>query len=123
MVFGKTNFNPISDFIKEIPRELCDYEDKTVRKATENEMLALGRKSYINRGSMQSYGTQSPFETPKKPDVTKYNVGDIVEHNVFGMGNVISAKSMGNDTLLEIEFEKVGTRKIMANFAKMKKLS
>ena len=122
MVFGKTNFNPISSFIKEIPAELCDFEDKTYRKSTENENQTFGRANpRINRGGNFSTPKPTPF-TPKAAPAT-YSAGDLVEHNVFGMGTVISAKSMGNDSLLEISFEKVGTRKIMANFAKMKKLS
>ncbi len=121
MVFGKTSFNPISDFVKEIPMELCDYEDKTIRKATVSEMESFTRKKAgINRGS--TAGRISSPAAKKTPSV-KYNAGDMVEHNVFGMGTILSSKPMGNDSLLEIEFEKVGTRKIMANFAKMKKLS
>jgi len=45
-----------------------------------------------------------------------------VKHNIFGEGTVLSVKNMANDALLEIAFEKVGTKKIMANFAKMQKL-
>ena len=42
--------------------------------------------------------------------------------NIFGEGTIISTKPMANDTLLEIAFEKVGTKKIMANYAKIKKI-
>jgi DNA helicase-2/ATP-dependent DNA helicase PcrA len=45
-----------------------------------------------------------------------------VLHIIFGEGTVISAQETGGDSLLEIAFEKVGTKKIMANFAKLKKL-
>ena len=51
-----------------------------------------------------------------------YNVGETVEHNVFGVGMILSAQRMGNDTMLEIAFDKVGTKTIMANFSRMKKL-
>ena len=47
--------------------------------------------------------------------------GDRVSHKVFGQGMVLSATPMGNDTLVEIAFEKAGTKKIMANFARLKK--
>lgn len=56
-----------------------------------------------------------------KANVT-YTAGERVQHNIFGEGTIISAKSMANDTLLEIAFEKVGTKKIMANYAKIKKI-
>ena len=49
-------------------------------------------------------------------------MGDTVLHKVFGKGLVMSAEKMGNDTLLEIAFDKAGTKKLMANFCKMEKL-
>ena len=51
-----------------------------------------------------------------------YSIGDTVKHKAFGTGVVLNAKPMGNDTLLEIAFEKAGTKKVMANFAKLTKV-
>ena len=51
-----------------------------------------------------------------------YSIGDTVKHKAFGTGVVLDAKPMGNDTLLEIAFEKAGTKKVMANFAKLTKV-
>ena len=45
-----------------------------------------------------------------------------MHHNVFGDGTVIKAVPMSNDTMLEISFDDVGTKKIMATFAKIKKI-
>ena len=50
-----------------------------------------------------------------------YSVGEKVNHEKFGTGIVLSVKPMGNDALLEIAFDEVGTKKIMSNFAMMKK--
>ena len=44
-------------------------------------------------------------------------------HKVFGKGMVLTATPMGNDTMLEIAFDKVGTKTLMANFARMEILS
>ena len=52
-----------------------------------------------------------------------YAPGDRVSHKVFGEGMVLSITPMGNDSLLEISFDRVGTKKLMSNFAKLKKLS
>ena len=43
----------------------------------------------------------------------------MVSHKTFGQGMIISAKPMGNDCLLEIAFDSVGTKKLMAGFAKL----
>ena len=50
------------------------------------------------------------------------SVGDQVLHPTFGPGLVLSAKPLGNDTLLEIAFDAAGTKKLMANFAKLEKI-
>lgn len=46
----------------------------------------------------------------------------MVKHKVFGEGMVVKTERMGNDTMLEIAFDKVGTKILMANFAKLVKL-
>ena len=51
-----------------------------------------------------------------------FAVGDRVNHNKFGEGTVLSASPIGNDTLIEISFDTVGTKKLMANFAKITKI-
>ena len=51
-----------------------------------------------------------------------FRVGERVRHKIFGDGMVLNATPMSNDTMLEIAFDKVGTKKIMANFARIKHL-
>ena len=51
-----------------------------------------------------------------------YAQGDRIHHNIFGDGTILTVREMANDALLEIEFDKVGKKKLMANFAKIKKL-
>lgn len=71
--------------------------------------------------------------TPKSPSVTakpaskrsapaeSFDKGDRVRHTNFGAGTVLSVKQMGGDVLYEVEFDKVGTKKLMASFARLKK--
>ena len=65
--------------------------------------------------------TKSSFTSGSKPQAnsTVYLVGQTVIHKTFGKGMIISVTPMGNDSLLEIAFENVGTKKIMAGFAKL----
>ena len=51
-----------------------------------------------------------------------YRVGDTVSHKTFGTGMIVSATQMANDTLLEVAFDKVGTKKLFANFAHLTKM-
>ena len=59
--------------------------------------------------------------TPPSGGMT-FTVGERVSHKIFGAGTVLSQQPMGGDTLVEISFDRVGTKKIMANFAKLSKL-
>ena len=115
MLFGSSMRNRLSRFIEEIPDELVTHTQTN---------------SYKPAASLDSYTKKSgtPVSVPsfsvgaKKPVPSEtYGAGETVIHNVFGSGLVISAQPMGNDTLLEIAFDKVGTKKIMANFAKLEK--
>lgn len=54
---------------------------------------------------------------------TRWKAGDAVLHNTFGKGRILSVTPMGNDCLLAIAFEQAGTKKIMANFARLKPLA
>ena len=86
---------------------------------------SAGRKVYIP-GSAAAQATAKigigkVNETQSTP--CDLSVGDKVKHPVFGEGMVLSILPMGGDNLLEITFDKVGTKKIMAKFTKLKKLS
>ena len=57
---------------------------------------------------------------PKVTDV--YSKGERVSHRKFGEGMIVGVTDKGDDIELEISFDKVGTRTLMASFAKLKKI-
>ena len=117
MIFGQTNYNQVSRFVNEIPGFLCEQVNKK----------SAGNPVFANRGFSGSYSSSRPtFRTPapaapQAPKV-KFSVGDSVRHGAFGEGIIINATPMGNDTLLEINFAAIGTKKLMAAFAKLEKI-
>ena len=126
MLYGSTSHNRTSRFADEIPMGLI--KETGVAKQTSPFMSATG-----GFGGGFSGGTRTPVSaskpkaapltTPKRNDahVETFNTGDSVSHATFGTGVVLSVKPMGNDALLEIAFDKAGTKKLMAKFAKLKK--
>ncbi|MCH5349174.1 MAG: hypothetical protein J1E40_07615, partial [Oscillospiraceae bacterium] len=58
----------------------------------------------------------------KKNASADFSVGERVKHNLFGEGTVLSVKKISNDAMLEIAFDTVGTKKLMANYAKIAKI-
>ena len=138
MLYGRTNAALASRFLKEIPEEDLVFMG--------SEQRAPERSSYGNYGSFGGYGgfgdsayrTQSPRSATQKPVRTssfvvsasapatylEVNKGDMVQHTAFGKGMVLSVMKMGGDALLEIAFDQIGTKKLMAKTASahMKKL-
>jgi len=116
MIFGKTVYHRRSRFIDEIP-EIYVNEHTSSREQIFNAFKPA--KGQFGKQTIQTGGLgigQKAAHTEEK-----YQAGDIVVHDTFGKGIVLSAKAMGNDMLLEIAFERFGTKKIMANFAKLKR--
>ncbi len=137
MLYGSTGRNLPSRFLKEIPTELCSVssaelyssgygsysygyrEDSGSRLDTNEGGYVYGRKAFTG-GVIGSYSAKKP---ENKAQTGIYCAGQTVEHKTFGKGLILSVSSMGNDNLLEIAFEGVGTKKLMAGYAKLKILS
>ena len=116
MIFGSTKYNRPSRFLEELPSECCETLVK-VRKPVQNRNIQSNNSS---KPITQGFGTS--FSTAKKPSDNSFIVGEQVVHRVFGKGMIVSLRPMGNDVLMEIAFEKVGTKKIMANMGAVKKV-
>ena len=121
MLFGSTRFNQPSRFIREIPDELLERTGETMKTfSVASSASSRSKPQSASRGFSGSSAMSSSFTPPAKNN-TVFNAGDTVVHKAYGEGVVLSAKPMGNDTLLEIAFTNAGTKKIMANFAKVEK--
>ena len=127
MMFGTTSRNLPSRFVIEIPEALTEKVGRKPASQMSFESLARGdyerreeRTVYGGNGYLSRAKTQTVSNKPTGPAVT-YNVGDTVVHKVFGQGVIVSSKPMGNDSMIEIAFEKAGTKKLMANYAKLEK--
>lgn len=121
MLFGSTQRNKVSRFAEEISEE---YLERTgVTKAFGAAEVSFGQKSFVKTVGSNSYSPTVPKKSPVNVSNSSYKVGDRVKHKVFGVGLVIKTEPMGNDTMMEISFETVGTKKLMANFSKMEKIN
>ena len=150
MVRGQTQYGKVSRFVREIPPELLSgkiYEPKTKEEPIEQSTLQKARKAFRTVPSYggSGYGKEvgegygSTFRSSKatKPVYTKvenqrdfgsaggalsYQVGDRVRHIKFGDGEVMAIVSGGRDYEVTVDFDKVGTKKMFASFAKLKKI-
>ncbi|MFR5241366.1 MAG: DNA helicase PcrA [Roseburia sp.] len=150
MVRGQTQYGKVSRFVREIPPELLSgkiYEPKTKEEPIEQSTFQKARKAFRTVPSYggSGYGKEvgegygSTFRSSKatKPIYTKvenqrdfgsaggalsYQVGDRVRHIKFGDGEVMAIVSGGRDYEVTVDFDKVGTKKMFASFAKLKKI-
>lgn len=150
MVRGQTQYGKVSRFVREIPPELLSgkiYEPKTKEEPIEQSAFQKARKAFRTVPSYggSGYGKEvgegygSTFRSSKatKPVYTKvenqrdfgsaggalsYQVGDRVRHIKFGDGEVMAIVSGGRDYEVTVDFDKVGTKKMFASFAKLKKI-
>lgn len=123
MLMGHTSYNKVSRFVNEIPPELLNYTGEKKTFASTNGFSASS--SHISIGAGSKFTPNKSFNTFTKPAVksgTVYKKGDCVFHKVFGKGMIMKTEKMGNDTILEVAFDKAGTKTLMANFSKMEKI-
>ena len=117
MLFGQTMRNRPSRFLAEIPPELCESEDETLLRRQQAAAMPAKKPRYSESDRMLGVGRQ-----PAPDEGFDLRPGDGVTHKVFGGGMVISVTPMGNDHLVEVAFDGVGTKKVMAKFARLKKI-
>ena len=127
MLYGRTNAALPSRFLREIP------EDMLLRKGSyytspERRSYAAELQANDYRKATRAYGPsweQRVYSTAASTAYLELNKGDMVQHTAFGRGMVLSVMKMGGDALLEIAFDEIGTKKLMAKTASahMKRLS
>ncbi len=122
MLYGTTNRNQTSRFLREIPEDVTN--DITADTYISRGGFLSDSGSEIGRNRENSRHAHSFGQVGNKAEYSaaKYSVGDTVRHKTFGTGVVLSATAMGNDILLEVAFDRAGTKKLMANFARLEKL-
>ena len=123
MIRGDVQYNKVSRFVREIPRELVDLgQEAQEKKKIVADMIAADS----SLAKMKMTMAAKPFK-PREFKVTKaasldYEVGDTVRHIKFGVGIVKDIVDGGRDYEVTVDFDKVGVKKMFAGFVKLKKL-
>lgn len=135
MLYGQTSRNMPSRFLREIPSSVIDDQSVVARRSTGFTSAHSGFSSGARGGS--SYTSSSKIGSARQSSNSAhkfgqagnaaqksnvdYNVGDTVSHKSFGTGTILTITPMGGDMLLEVAFDKAGTKKMMANYARLEK--
>lgn len=135
MLYGQTSRNMPSRFLREIPSSVIDDQSVVARRSTGFTSTHSGFSSGARGGS--SYTSSSKIGSARQSSNSAhkfgqagnaaqksnvdYKVGDTVSHKSFGTGTILTITPMGGDMLLEVAFDKAGTKKMMANYARLEK--
>ncbi|MBR4873019.1 MAG: ATP-dependent DNA helicase PcrA, partial [Clostridia bacterium] len=119
LLYGRTQYNPPSRFIKEIPENLTNNPTRETRPRT-TVTTPIG--GYAPKRETLTIGATPVTPRPAGASRERFAEGDRVMHPTFGEGEILSAKPLGADILYEITFDRAGTKKLMATFAKLKKI-
>lgn len=140
-MYGRTQFNAPSRFIEDIPAEYINEEEEYEKNNAPDGRVPF-RASFDEEGNVtySSRQMRAPSARPRASAMSrdkltvnqtaapKRTSGEIFEpgtrvlHPVFGEGEIISAKVMGADRLYEVVFDRVGTKKLMGSYAKLRKV-
>ena len=123
-IHGKTMPTTASRFFKEIPVEYL--EDKTTlqpKVAKVMQDLGVRNASAPKKEVYMTKGFGSSVKSSGSTDYSKFKAGDTIEHRTFCRGEILKATPCGNDCILEIQFESIGFKRLMAAFAKVKKIN
>lgn len=123
-LFGRTNMNPASRFISEIPADLLEGVEPEKKM---NTPFGSSGRSFGSKGT--TFGNQAPRKPVMRPvaattggDTIGWKVGDKAEHGKWGIGTVVSVKGQGEGTELDIAFSSpTGIKRLLAKFAPIKK--
>lgn len=131
MIRGETQYNKVSRFVKEIPETLLGGMVRPQKKPKEmsepsgqsfRQATSKVKPIFSTRNSYQSRQSNS-FASGSTDKITlEYGSGDRVKHMKFGEGTVLQIVEGGRDYEVTVAFDRVGTKKMFASFAKLKKV-
>ncbi len=142
LLYGQTQANPLSRFVTEIPEQYTKREENNYSGGMYGSLGTI-KTYYSDRQPQYGNGSNSAYTRPiserksiggettvgkpifnrnTKEERTVFKPGDRVKHQTFGEGEILSVRPMGADTLYEVMFDRVGTKKLMATYAKLVKI-
>lgn len=123
MLRGEVQYNKVSRFVREIPRELVDLGQEAQEKKKKIEEMIQADRNLAKMKMAFETKTFKPREFKvMKAAALDYEVGDTVRHIKFGVGIVKDIVDGGRDYEVTVDFDKVGIKKMFAGFAKLKKI-
>ncbi|MBC7333164.1 MAG: DNA helicase PcrA [Actinobacteria bacterium] len=101
-IYGDTTFRTVSRFIKEIP---------------ENLLLDENKVSTLNKKKKDATGYPEKDRSGRIKEIEDYSEGDLIEHKIWGTGEVVKVKNLGSDCEIDVIFDSVGLKHLLVSYA------
>ena len=122
MIRGENQYNKVSRFVREIPRELVDIGRDIKERKTSNIEIPQNNTYAKMKQAFRAKNFEPQKFTVKKTGALGYDIGDRVRHMKFGAGTVENIVDGGRDYEVTVNFDQYGVKKMFAGFAKLKKI-
>lgn len=121
-LYGRTNMNAPSRFIKEVPQEVLEGMEPVRRNNPPQPVANPFSRNQRQTQTQRHAAALRPNTTSTGGDGDQWKVGDKAEHGKWGIGTVVSVKGEGDGTELDIAFPSpTGIKRLLAKFAPIKK--
>ncbi len=119
MMYGRTQYSKPSRFLEEIPEKFVDSNISETQRERQQRLDMRPSAGHQTKRAFEISGGFRKKQTTAKPKIAAMDLkpGDQVDHKAFGHGMITSCMPMGGDILLEITFDQVGTKRLMAKSA------
>jgi DNA helicase-2/ATP-dependent DNA helicase PcrA len=116
-MYGRTQFNPVSRFVKELPERCVSLEG-----LSDSIQRVTSQPRQKSQSISKEFFSRPAVKTQSQTKIERFMPGQRVVHAAFGEGTVLSSREMGTDVMYEIVFDDCGTKKLMATYAKLQKI-
>lgn len=123
MLYKDISRYQLSRFVNEIPEEYKDADEQSSSSSAPKRYVFESKSNAQANKSIKSFENSTKKAPESKSAFVTLSMGDIVSSPSFGKGQILSVTSMGRDVLYEIMFDNAGTKKLMATYAKLTKIS
>ena len=124
MLYGRTAYNPMSRFLREIPQELILDMNREMPRKQASGTASAGGRSFAEQMSLggASLGITQSKAKEDTPVCTDYQINDTIEHKKWGQGVIVGISGSGEDLSIRVIFPEMGMKDLFVKYAPIKKV-
>jgi DNA helicase-2/ATP-dependent DNA helicase PcrA len=118
-IYGETNYKTVSRFIREVPQNLIFDENLAEEKAGRK----TGTRDRVFKRRSEKDSMWDDFASSDFAVFTDYKAGDVIEHKLWGKGDVLKVKNLKDDVEIDVMFKEKGIKHLLVSFSPIRKIN